>query len=147
MRSILLFTACLLSSFFGLSQYKFSSETKLECTEVKNQARTGTCWSFATTSFIETEALRLGKDTVTLSAIYYVTPTYLGKAEKFIEKKGDSWFDAGDLTFSVLDAYKKYGAIPEQAYNGIIEGDWQHDHLEMDNLLYEMLTSVGASGY
>ncbi|GGH03972.1 aminopeptidase [Polaribacter pacificus] len=125
----------------------FEIQIKLQTTKLNDQQSSGTCWSFATTSFIETEALRLGNDTVTLSPIFYVKPTYIKKAEKFIDKKGESWFKAGDLTFSVLDAYKKYGAVPEQAYNGIIEGDWQHDHVEMDNLLSAMVESVGNSGY
>jgi len=74
-------------------------------------------------------------------------PTYLAKAENFIEQEGKAYFDAADLTFSVLEAYRKYGAIPESVYSGIIPGDWQHDHLEMDNLLYSMVESVGKSGY
>lgn len=140
--------------FFLLSFKSFSQKREefkiiktVKTTPLKNQQSSGTCWSFATTSFIETEALRLGKDEISLSPIFYVTPTYIKKAEKFIKKKGESWFDAGDLTFSVLDAYKKYGAVPEEIYNGIIEKDWQHDHVEMDNLLYAMVESIGTSGY
>jgi len=125
----------------------FEIVINIKSTALKNQQSSGTCWSFATTSFIESEALRLGNDTVTLSPIFYVTPTYIKKAAKFIEKKGESWFDAGDLTFSVLDAYEEYGAVPEQVYDGMIEGEWQHDHVEMDNLLFEMVKSIGTSGY
>lgn len=120
---------------------------QVKTTPLKDQQSSGTCWSFATTSFLETEALRLGKDSISISPIYFVHPTYLAKAEKFIESEGKSYFDAGDLTFSVLDAYKNYGAIPESVYSGVIEGDWQHDHLEMDNLLYTMVESIGKSGY
>lgn len=125
----------------------FEIQIKIKTSELNDQQSSGTCWSFATTSFIETEALRLGNDTVTLSPIFYIKPTYIKKAEKFIDKKGESWFQAGDLTFSVLDAYKKYGAVPEQVFNGIIKDDWQHDHVEMDNLLSAMVESVGTSGY
>ena len=119
----------------------------IETSQLKDQQSSGTCWSFATTSFIETEAMRIGKDTVSLSPMFYVIPTYLAKASKYIESKGDSYFDSGDLTFSVLDAYQKYGAVPETVYDGIIDQDWQHDHLEMDNLLSTMVESVGTSGY
>ena len=142
----------LLSFVFGLkSVAQNTSDFKIikliETSQLKDQQSSGTCWSFATTSFIETEAIRIGKDTVSLSPMFYVTPTYLAKASKYIESKGDSYFDSGDLTFSVLDAYQKYGAVPETVYNGIIDQDWQHDHLEMDNLLSTMVESVGASGY
>lgn len=120
---------------------------KIKTSPLKDQQSSGTCWSFATTSFIETEALRLGKESISLSPIFYVHPTYINKAGKYIETKGTSYFDAGDLTFSVLDAYKKYGAVPESVYTGILAEDWQHDHLEMDNLLYSMVESIGTSGY
>lgn len=131
----------------GQTSKDFEVFLKIPSTELKDQQSSGTCWSFATTSFIETEALRLGKDAISLSPIFYVTPTYLKKAEKFIERKGESWFEPGDLTFSVLDSYEEHGAIPEEVYKGIVEEDWQHDHLEMDNLLSEMVKSVGESGY
>lgn len=131
----------------GQNSKDFDVFLRIPSTELKDQQSSGTCWSFATTSFIETEALRLGKDTTSLSPIFYVTPAYLKKAEKFIETKGESWFEPGDLTFSVFDAYEAHGAIPEQVYKGMIEEDWQHDHLEMDNLLAEMVKSVGKSGY
>lgn len=116
-------------------------------TPLKNQQSSGTCWSFATTSFLETEALRLGKAPVTLSPIFYVPSAYLGKAERFIQTQGKTYFASGDLTFSVLNTYDSLGAVPESVYNGIIAGDWQHDHVEMDNLLAEMVSSIGTSGY
>lgn len=141
--------------FFGfvylqnLAQEKerFKTLYSVETTSLNNQQSSGTCWSFAVSSFLETEAIRLGKSPITISPIFYVHPTYLKKAERFVETKGKTWLDAGDLSFSVLDAYKKYGAIPEEVYNGIIKGDWQHDHVEMDNLIQAMLKSVATSGY
>jgi len=119
----------------------------IEATPIKNQQWTGTCWSFASTSFIESEAIRLGKESAILSPIFYVPPTYISKAEKFIESKGKSRFARSDLTFSVMDAYKKHGAIPEKIYNGMPEGESVHNHHEMDNLLYAAVKSIGASGY
>ena len=145
---------CSFLFLFFLSIVSFSQQAEefeivelVKTSALKDQQSSGTCWSFATTSFIETEAIRLGKDTISLSPIFYVAPTYMEKAENYIEQKGESFFDAGDLTFSVLAAYNKYGAIPEEIYNGIIKNDWQHDHVEMDNLLSAMVESVGASGY
>ncbi len=132
---------------YSQEKKEFKILKSVKTSPLKNQQSSGTCWSFATTSFIETEAIRLGKDEISLSPMFYVTPAYMGKAEKFIDKKGESWFDAGDLTFSVLDGYDKFGAIPEKVYDGIIEKDWQHDHAEMDNLLREMVKSIGTSGY
>lgn len=145
----------LLTLFVSFLCYKIFSQTPptfkvrhlIKTSPLKDQQSSGTCWSFATTSFIETEAIRLGKIPVVLSPIFYVHPTYINKAKKFVETKGNSWLDAGDLTFSVLDSYRKFGAIPETVYNGIIEGDWQHDHVEMDNAIEAIMQSVATSGY
>ena len=41
--------------------YQFTDVAKVKVTPVKNQASTGTCWCFATTSFMEAELLRMGK--------------------------------------------------------------------------------------
>jgi len=41
--------------------YQFTDEIVLPVTPVKNQNRTGTCWSFSTLSFLESEMLRLKK--------------------------------------------------------------------------------------
>ncbi|MEM8908655.1 MAG: C1 family peptidase [Bacteroidota bacterium] len=148
MRPFLTFVLLMIGASLCAQAFEdFDIFLKVETTPLKHQQSSGTCWSFATTSFIETEALRLGKEPIALSPIFYVAPTYLAKAEKYIQAEGRSYFDAGDLTFSVLDAYEKYGAVPETIYNGIIEGDWQHDHLEMDNLLLVMVESIGKSGY
>ncbi len=145
---ITLFIFILLGSeVFSQRVHEFIDLIKIPATPLNDQQGSGTCWSFASCSFIESEAIRLGKDPITLSPMYYVTPTYLAKAEKFIVTKGASWFDAGDLTFSVLDGYKNFGAIPEEVYNGIVSEDWRHDQLEMDNLLRAMVESVGMSGY
>ena len=90
----------------------------IDSTPFKDQQATGDCWSFATTSFIETEAIRLGKKPVVLSPMFFVRPTYINKAENYIRKNGTSFFSEGDLTFSVLKAYKEFGAIPEIVYSG-----------------------------
>jgi len=91
--------------------------------------------------------MRIGKEPVTLSPVFYVASTYLDKADKYIRLQGNSYFAEGDLTFSVMNSYKKYGAIPEKVYKGILPGENRHDHFEMDNLLLAMVESVGTSGY
>ncbi|MCB0299609.1 MAG: aminopeptidase, partial [Calditrichaeota bacterium] len=41
--------------------FVFTTATHLDATPIKNQSKTGTCWSFATSSFLESELLRMGK--------------------------------------------------------------------------------------
>ncbi len=117
----------------------------IESTPLKSQQGTGACWSFATTSFIETEAIRLGKKPVVLSSMFFVRPTYIDKAENYIRKNGSSFFAEGDLTFGVLKAYKEYGAIPENVYAGKNETDARHDHTAMNTALLEKVKYYAQS--
>ena len=56
--------------------YKFTTVVSLPATPVKNQSATGTCWCFATTSFMESELLRMGKGEYDLSEMFVVRKTY-----------------------------------------------------------------------
>jgi len=52
--------------------YQFTIEKSVESTPVRDQHRSGTCWCFASTSFIEAELLRTGQGSHDLSEMYYV---------------------------------------------------------------------------
>jgi len=118
----------------------------IKSSPIKDQQITGACWSFATTSFIETEALRLGKEPVVLSPIFYIPPTYTDKAEKYIRMNGKMDFTEGDLTFSVLKAYDEYGAIPENVYSGKAGNSTKYDHGDMNDSLLEKVKYYVNSG-
>ncbi|MFK7958090.1 MAG: hypothetical protein AB8B96_18480 [Lysobacterales bacterium] len=100
---------------------EFNPRIDVPAGPMKDQQSSGTCWSFAVTSFLESEALRLGHDFVALSLMLYVHPAYLGKAQRYLETQGESYFEAGDLSFSVLDGYRSLGAVPESVYSGMPE--------------------------
>lgn len=118
----------------------------IESTPIKDQQATGTCWSHATTSFIETEAIRMGKKAVVLSPMFYVVPTYVDKAEKYIRMNGKSYFSEGDLTFSVMKAYKQFGAIPEKIYSGRIDSTSRHYHGDLSKALTEKVNHFVHKG-
>ena len=109
----------------------------IESTPVKDQKYTNICWDFTVTSFIETEAIRLGKNPIVLSPMFYIVPTYIEKADKFIRLNGKSYFGPGDLTFSALKAYRNYGAIPEEVYTGKIDNSKDFNHSKMDKKLLD----------
>ena len=142
MRSILLFTACLLSSFFGLSQYKFNTETKIECTEVKNQARTGTCWSFATASFIESELIKAGKGQIDLSEMFVVRNIYEDKAHNYVLRHGKANFSQGSLAHDLIRMMEKNGVVPDDAYSGLVNQEKTHNHGEMEAGLKGFLDGI-----
>ena len=97
---------------------RFTNTTLVESTELKHQKATGQCWSFASTSLLEAEAMRLGYDIPELSSFYFVYLNYLDNAEDYINNNGTSRLNKGDLTFSVLEVFEKHGAIPESVYDG-----------------------------
>ena len=59
MKALFISCALLLSALSAFAQgYQFTEVVTVPATPVKNQAATGTCWCFATTSFMESELLR-----------------------------------------------------------------------------------------
>jgi len=96
-----------------------------------SQGRTGTCWSFSTTSYFESEVYRLFNKKVKLSEMYTVYWEYIEKARRFIREKGNSEFGQGSEANAVTRIWKQYGVVPLDAYNGMLPGQKFHDHQEM----------------
>ena len=96
-----------------------------------SQGRTGTCWSFSTTSFLESEVCRLHNKKVKLSEMYTVYWEYTEKAKRFVEERGNSEFGEGSEANAVTRIWKKYGCVPEDVYNGMLTGQKFHDHKKM----------------
>ncbi len=117
------------------ARFEFDVVTRIETTPVKDQARTGTCWSFATTSFIETELIRMGKDPVDLSEMFFVRVTYPQKAANYVRLHGKTVFGPGSLGQDVLRAIRRYGMVPESVYPGRRYGAERHDHSELHRVL------------
>lgn len=92
------------------------------------QYNTGTCWSFSTTSFLESELKRLGRGEFKLSELYTVYWEYVEKARRFIREKGNSFLGEGSEHNAVFLRMKQYGAVPAAAYTGLLPGKTEHDH-------------------
>ncbi len=112
--------------------YQFTIEISIPATSVKDQHRSGTCWSYASTSFLESELLRIGKGTYDLSEMYFVRKAYELKAEKYVRLHGKINFAGGGLAMDVLHIWNEYGLVPEVNYNGLTIGDSLPVHGEMD---------------
>lgn len=122
--------------------YVFNDEIELPVTSVKNQYRSGTCWSFSALSFLESEMLRIGKPEVDLSEMFVVWHTYSDKAEKHIRVHGNLNFAAGGAFHDVTNVIRKYGIVPESIYDGLNYGEDKHVHGEMDNVLKQHVDAV-----
>lgn len=64
---------------------KFNVIKAVWATPYKSQGETGTCWCFSTTSFLESEAHRLGRGDFEISQMYIVYNAYIEKALRHIK--------------------------------------------------------------
>jgi bleomycin hydrolase len=110
-----------------------------------SQGNTGTCWCFSTTSFLESEVYRLNRIQVKLSEMYSVYWEYVEKASRFVEERGNSAFEEGSEGNAVTRIWKKYGAVPEEAYTGITGDRKYHNHAEMFSEMKNYLNSLKAN--
>ena len=92
------------------------------------QGKTGTCWSFSTTSFLESELRRMGKAEVKLSEMFIVYWEYVEKARRFIREKGNSFLGQGSEPNSAIERVRQYGLVREEDYPGLPKGRAEHDH-------------------
>lgn len=122
--------------------YKFEIIKELAHTTVKNQFRSGTCWSFAGMSFFEAEMLRMGKPEVDLSEMFEVSHCYRDKAVKYVRMQGNISFGPGGELFDDLYVLSNYGLVPENAFPGIQYDEEKHVHGEMDEVLKKMVDAV-----
>lgn len=123
----------------GQQHPDFTILHQVETTSVKDQQRTGTCWSFATISFLETEALRVHDKTLDLSDMFPVYFAYQQKAADYVRYHGTNNFSQGGQAHDVLNAIRKHGIVPQSAYKGKQYNFDQHNHSEMASMLQGML--------
>ena len=107
--------------------YHFTDLINLTYTPVENQGKSGTCWSYSTNSFLESEMIKKGKEPVHLSKIYTARCVYLEKAENYLRMDGNLNYGDGGQAHDVTNMLAKYGTMPEQIYTGLINGATTND--------------------
>jgi len=122
--------------------YVFEDEILLPVTSVKDQYRSGTCWSFSGLSFLESEMLRLGKPNVDLSEMFVVWHTYSEKAKKHVRVHGNLNFSAGGAFHDVTNMIREFGIVPDSVYTGLEYGEEKHVLGEMDQLLKQSVDAI-----
>lgn len=125
--------------------FQWTDVHDIERTEVKNQGASGTCWSYSSNSFLESEMVRNGKKPVDIAEMYTVRNTYREKADRYVRMHGNLNFGQGGALPDVTDMLKKYGAVPQSAYAGLNYGEDINRHGELDGILQGMLDAVIAN--
>lgn len=126
-------------------KFVFTKVIDLPATSVKDQSASGTCWSFATTSFIESELLRTAKDTFDISEMYFARKAYETKAIHYVRLHGTANFGEGGQAHDVMNIVRKYGMITDAAYSGLANGQTKPVHAEMDALLKAMVEAISKN--
>lgn len=122
--------------------YTFTMKNSVSSTSVKNQHKSGTCWSFSTQSFLESEVLRNKKMNIDLSEMFIVRNTYIQKAERYLRYQGAVNFGAGGEPHDVMNVIHEYGIVPQEVYSGMPVGQIKPEHGELDHVLKAMLDAM-----
>ncbi len=122
--------------------FKFTDIKVNKTTPVKDQNKSGTCWSFSGTSVLEEDVLRKGGPELDLSEMWTVRNCYIDKAKKYMSTHGNINFAQGGSFADVLYSLDNYGAVPEEVYAGLNYGEDKHSHYEMSNALKAYLDAV-----
>ncbi|GAA3640576.1 C1 family peptidase [Flavivirga jejuensis] len=119
--------------------YDFKTIIDLETTNVISQDHTGTCWSFSTSSFLESEIIRITGDQIDLSEMYNVRHAYINKSWNYIMRQGKTQFSEGGLAHDVIHSISEHGFVPNAAYTGLMNGRTKHDHSKLVDTLKSTL--------
>ena len=122
--------------------YQFTTVKEVKITPVKNQNRTGTCWSFSGVGLIEAELLRTGKGGYNLSEMFIANHSYKDKADKFVRLHGKLNFAQGGSFADVIYVFKHYGAVPGELYKGLEYGQDNHVHGELAEVATAYVNAV-----
>jgi len=126
----------ILISIFGLGftyaqNYIFKPVIDLSTSAVKNQGMTGTCWSFSTSSFIESEIERISGQKIDISEMYIVRTTYDKKAWNYVMRQGKAQFSEGGLAHDLMNAAKLNGLMPQESFTGLIGQQELYNHSKL----------------
>ena len=123
-------------------KYEFTIVKENPATPVKDQASTGTCWCFATNSFIESELLRTGKGEHDLSEMFVVRHNYVRRIKDNILRRGNGNIGPGSIAHMYIWVMKNVGIMPEEAYNGINYDSKRHNHGDLNTWVKSINTTA-----
>ena len=90
----------------SIEGFRFTTVDSIAITPVKDQNRSGTCWSYSTIAFLESELIRMGKGVYDLSEMFVVHHTMLDRAEYVVRLYGNAQFAPGGSAYDVIYCLK-----------------------------------------
>ncbi len=122
-------------------------ETKVWYFPPTPQYLTGTCWSFSTTSFMESEVKRLTGQEIKLSEMWTAYWEYVEKIKGWIARRGEQEFGEGSESNALFRIWKQYGVVPRVDYEGTTAEDGRFDHALMHRRLKAFLDWCREQNY
>ena len=116
-------------------------------TSIKDQNRSGTCWDYATMSFIESEILRKSGKTYNLSEMFIASKNYMDRAVKTVRMHGDVSFAQGGIFEDPIHLITHHGIVPEEAMAlpGTMTGDSLANFGEFFSVMSPYVSAVATS--
>lgn len=125
--------------------FRFTDIKTVKTGSVKDQNKSGTCWAFSGTSFVEDEIMRKGGPELDLSEMFTVRHCYDDKADKYMRMDGTINFAQGGGLWDIMYVLDNYGLVPEEAYAGLEYGAKKHEHYELADGLTGYLKGVRSA--
>ena len=124
----------------------FTTVLENPVTSIKNQNNSGTCWSYSSLAFLESEAIRKNpslKEDLDLCESFLVSKTYTDRADRNVRTHGDASFSQGGSFYDAIFCMENYGLIPEgiMPYPITLYGDSLYN---FTNLFPPMEAYIGA---
>lgn len=116
-------------------------------TSIKNQARSGTCWNYATLAYFESEILRNSKKTYDLCEMFVCNKNYMDRAITKVRMHGDAQFSQGGSMYDVLYVLKNDGICPQEAMPapGTMYGDTLNNFNEFFSVMEPYVDAVAKN--
>ena len=125
--------------------FQFTTVKENKITPVKNQNRSGTCWSFSGIAFLESELIRMGKPEMDLSEMLVVHNNYNVQAERYVRLHGNLNFGPGGSFHDVIETIREVGMVPDSEMTGLNYGEDLHVHGELDELTHAYVKAAAAN--
>ena len=138
-RIVLIIYCCTGIAFSQATDLPSLKPSVVPFTSVKDQYLSATCWSFSSTSLLESELLRQGKAESDISEMFIARHSMMRKIKRHLGLKGENFFTPGGQFHDAVWVMKNYGLVPESVYSGKGRGEKDHNHGDMDTLLQQIV--------